>query len=313
MSDEREVRPVGRHEWEQILGRMRMTGVLGGSGRVGKGGKATRGGMSALTFKAIAGRFASYGDGDGTRIWPGDAVIAVDLETTIPRVALVRRTLLEWGMLQHVRGRRGERGEEYRLTLPSDLLDRLDVLTPAQHKLATNTVREARRGKGHRPLGGPADTPDDAPSEGSGGSGGYPEADAVGGPADTPGVEPWGSAGAPESGSGVSGGASLGYPPDPLTNQDQPQPLPTTLTSGVRTAVTVSRASPAVEDPNFDVVGESAASGRDGPCEHGMPPSIRCPACRRGLRVARLAPAVSTDPPDDEQLAQVLAFRPRTA
>lgn len=309
MSDERELRPAGRHEWEQILGRMRITGMLAASRRVGKNGQVTKGAMSALTFKAIAARFASYGDGDGTRIWPGDAAIAVDLETTIDSVGFVRRTLLTWGMLQHVRGRSGDRGEEYQLTLPTDILEQLEVLTPAQHKLAALALRDAKRGKNRRRMGGPADPP----SESRGGSSGYPTDGDLGGPADTPQEEPGGSAGPAEMSCGGSSGGAVGGPVDALTNQDQPHPLPTTLTSGVRTAVTVSRASPAVQDPDFDVVGESAPPDRDGPCEHGMPPSIRCPACRRGLRAVRAAPAVSADPTDDEQLAQVLAFRPRTA
>jgi hypothetical protein len=307
--EERELRPAGRHEWEQILGRMRMTGVLGGTDRIGKSGKATRGGMSAMTFKAIASRLAFYGDGDGSRIRPGDATIAVDLETTIDRVALVRKTLLEWGMLQPVRGRAGG-SVEYRLTLPSDILERLEVLTPAQLKLTAIKMRDAKRGKRRPPVGGPADTP----QEPDGGSAGYPTGANVGGPADPPQADLGGSGGPSEMGCGGSGGGAVGGPAEARTNQDQPHPLPTTLTSGVRTAVTVSRASPAVQDPDFDVVGESDPSDRDGPCEHGMPPSIRCPACRRGLRALRPV-AVAADPPESESehLAEVLTFRPRTA
>lgn len=309
--EERELRPAGRHEWEQILGRMRVTGVLGG--RRGKDGRHTKGAVSALAFKAIAARFAHYGDGDGSRIWPGDAVVAVDMETSIDRVRVVRQALVRMGMLKLVRGRRGDRGEEYRLTLPSDILEAVEVLTPAQHKLAAHVMREARRGPATKTETSDSGGPVDNPEEGSGGSTGPPEPEALGSPADHPDGDAGGSTGPPKTGSGWSSGLRSGGPVDTHTNQDQPQPLPTTLTSGVRTAVTVSRARPPMQDPDFDVVGEPAASGRDGPCEHGMPPSIRCPACRRGLRVARLAPAVSTDPPDDEQLAQVLAFRPRTA
>lgn len=310
--DERELRPAGRHEWEQILGRIRITGVL--AGRRGKDGRHTKGAVSALAFKAVAARFAHYGDGDGTRIWPGDAVVAVDLETSVDRVRVVRQALVRMGLLKLVRGRRADRGEEYRLTLPSDILEAVEVLTPAQHKLAAHVMREARRGPAPKVSGSDLGGPVDHPHETSGGSSGPPDPEALGSPADHPDADVGESTGPPKTGYGWSTGLRSGGPVDTHTNQDQPHPLPTTLTSGVRTAVTVSRASPAVQDPDFDVVGESAPSGRDGPCEHGMPPSIRCPACRRGLRTVRAASAVpAADPPDDEQLAQVLAFRPRTA
>jgi hypothetical protein len=307
--DERELRPAGRHEWEQILGRMRVTGVLGG--RRGKDGRHTKGAVSALAFKAVAARFAHYGDGDGSRIWPGDAAVAVDLETTVDRVRVVRQALVRMGLLELVRSRRGDRGEEYRLTLPTDILETVEVLTPAQHKLAAHLMREARRGptkKASEPdSGGPLDNPSEEP----GWSGGQPESETLGSPADHPDDGAGESTGPPKLASGWSSGLRSGGPPDTHTNQDQPHPLPTTPTSGVRTAVTVSRGSQAVQDPNFDVVGESDPSGRDGPCEHGMPPLIRCPACRRGLRTLRPV----ADPPESESehLADVLAFRPRTA
>jgi hypothetical protein len=309
---EREVRPVGRHEWEQVLGRLRVTGVLGG--RTGKHGRATKGAVAAITFKAIAARFAFYGDGDGSRIWPGDAVVAVDLETTIDRVRMVRQALIKLGLLELVRGRRGDRGEEYRLTLPSDLMDLLEVLTPAQHKLAAHHMREARRGASSTSSGGPVDNPKSEP----GWSSGQPEGENPGGPVDTPERDPRTSNGPPKEGSGWSSGHRLGGPVDTHTNQDQPHPLPTTLTTIFRTAVTGPRATAPLRKPDLAMVGEeiapSAEPGSDR-CVHGVPPSLRCPACARGLATvgARSSSPDGPDPPDHVELATVLTFRPRTA
>jgi hypothetical protein len=317
---ERELRPAGRHEWEQILGRLRVSGVLGSSGRTGKNGRSTKGAVSAIAFKAIAARFAFYGDGDGTRIWPGDAVVAVDLETTIDRVRTVRRALIQWGLLELVRARRGERGEEYRLTLPSDLLDLLEVLTPAQHKVAAHNMREARRGPVSKPagsasLGGPVDYPEREP----GWSGGLPRDENSGGPVDYPETDACTSTGPPEMSSGWSGG-----PPPGWSGGHAYQPRPTTpptnhADNDLRAAVTVSRASPPLRKPDLAEVGwvdpPPAPAGPDA-CEHGVPPGrFRCPACNRGLAAvgALPRPTDGPDPPDRDELATVLAFRPRTA
>ena len=236
MTVEREIRPAGRYEWEQIVRRARFAGVIGSSGRQGKDGKSTKGGMSGTTFTGIALGWASYANDRGQEIWPGDATVAVDLETSIVAVRKVRKTLLALGLLQFVRARTGQRGVEYRLTLPSDLLESLDVLTPGQHKLAANRLRDAARGK---PPGGSGGLPSDCDS-------GIP----VDHPDDSEEPTDGGSNGPPEIESGYPGGPALGSPPDPHTDHDR-----TTSTSTDQseielcTAVTVTR-EPG-QDPNL--------------------------------------------------------------
>lgn len=239
-----EVRPVGRYEWESIVRRTRLTGVIPGTGRRGKDGRATRGGLAAITVKAVALAYASYADDKGRQVRPGDATVAVDLECGIKTVRAVKTLLLGLGMLQSVRPASRGRAEEYRLTLPVDLLERLEVLTPGQHQLAAQDVRQSARGKRGTAMGWSA---------------GHPQETGWGGPPDTPNDSDGGSAGAPQNAMGWSAGPTWGGPPDPRTDKDRTSTT-TTDHSGeeLRTAVTVSRASPAVQDRiSSDVVGGS--------------------------------------------------------
>lgn len=262
---ERELRPAGRYEWEQVIRRARLGGVI--TGRTGTAGKATKGGVSAALFKVVALTFASYADGSGRGVRPGDATVAVDAECALKTVKAVRVALLDLGLLEHVGGRRGGHGEEYRLALPSDLLDRVEVLTPAQHQLAARAMREAARG----PRGGssgPPDPPVDNPN--------------VGGPVDHPNASPvepcGGSSGPAYETCGGSSGPAVGGPVDPRSYPDRPEKITDQPVADVRTAVTQSRASPAANKPQ-DPIPEK--------CDHGLRARRRpdgtssCAFCRR--------------------------------
>jgi len=280
--DQRELRAAGRYEWEQIIRRARTGSLIAGSTRLGKDGRPTKGGMTELTFTAIALCWASYANDRGQEIWAGDATIAVDLGTTIKNVVTVRKKLLELGLLQHVRGRHGERGEEYRLTLPSDLLDVLNVPTPAQHKLAARRLRDAARGKPAGSAGPPAPEPVGGPAD-------HAQAvdnSAVGGPPDHPdevcAPEAGGSAGPAENSSGWSGGPAPGGPADPLTDHDRTRTTTDHPDTDLRTAVTASRASPPPEDQissDVDAPGPCAEhpTQRAGPRPDGR---LACVFCR---------------------------------
>src|SRR5829696_8667044 len=50
----RQLHAVGRLEWEQILRRSRVTGLLACTGRRDERGHLTKGGVSASLFKAVA-------------------------------------------------------------------------------------------------------------------------------------------------------------------------------------------------------------------------------------------------------------------
>jgi hypothetical protein len=252
---ERELRGAGRYEWEQILRRARLAAVIPASGRRGKKGKVTKGGMSGNTFTGIALGWASYASDRGREIWPGDATVAVDLETSIDAVRKVRKALLALGLLEFVRNRTATRGVEYRLTLPSDLLESLEVLTPAQHKIAALRLRDAARGK--------------SPGE----SGGPPSDEALGDPPDHPSdpdeADTCGSSGPPEIESGGSGGSTLGGPVDSLTAQDRSIGTTTDHSDAdLDTAVTVPSGPTPDQDPDFS---------------DGKQPRLRLVHGRRGL------------------------------
>jgi hypothetical protein len=262
MTDDREIRPAGRYEWEQIIRRARLGALVTGSGRIGRSGKVTRGGMTELTFTAIALCWASYADDKGRDIWAGDATVAVDLGTSIKNVVTVRKKLLELGLLEHVRGRRADRGEEYRLTLSSDLFDLVEVPSPAQHKLAARRLRDEARGKPGgsggppepEPLGNPVDHP--GPVDNS----------SVGGPVDHPQptdlVKAGGSGGPAEMASGGSGGPALGGPADPLTDHYRTSTTTDHPERDLRTAVTVPREPGAATQPDSPIAAEPPTDPR---------------------------------------------------
>ncbi|MGC4769224.1 hypothetical protein ACLQ25_09615 [Micromonospora sp. DT44] len=267
---DRELRPVGRFEWEQIINRARLAGLITGNGR------GTRGGVSGAAFKAVAHVWATHADPDGASIYPGDATVAVEAEVGLKVAQAVKRKMVEIGLTEKVRARarRQHRGDEYRLTLPTDLLDRVDVLTPAQLKVLAVAEYEKQRGSrggstgplmepvGQNAVGGPPVPPQADPAETRGGSDG-PTKPARGG----------------------SDGTSVGGPPDRDTNQDQPGIRPTPPDDEVRTALTGPRATQP-EEPIPDV-GEKPAPARGCPVHGrafaaGNRPDGRpaCPLCR---------------------------------
>lgn len=331
---DRELRPVGRYEWEQIIRRARLGPVITGSGRTGKNGRATRGGMSGTTFTGIALGWASYGNDKGREIYPGDATVAIDLETTIAAVRQVRQALVRLGLMEMIRRRHGNRGDEYRLTIPTDLLDALEVLTPAQHKLAANRLREAARGKPRESSDGPSDSPDpgtpvDHPDDDSGTPPDHPETDtdrSVGTPPDHPdaaeNADPGYSGGPPETDSGYSGGTRLGTPVAPHTDHDRTTTATDHSDRDLRTAVTPSRASDADDNPDSAIeettgppppTPDRPTGGRRSRCaDHpalsaGNRPDGRpaCPLCRRG--------APPSAPPGDGDATVIPFPTPRTA
>jgi hypothetical protein len=268
--------PVTVREWTDILARIRF-------GTVAAAGKN----YSAARIKLVAHRLATYADSDGSRVRPGIARLALDLEidyrTARDTLALLRRL----GLIHLSRGstRRGH-ADEYRLTLPLDLLDRddLDVWTPTRHATELQRLREIHRGASrtrdrhpdrHPPRpAAPAPTVDpDPPAQG-------PQAPA-----------PQNSAGAPRPGrTGCAGAcrATAQGPAAPATDQD----LDTTTTAQppqqIRTAVTLARGTPPApqQAPAAATREITPAPGRPHRCEHGLTTAVRddgrpaCALCR---------------------------------
>ncbi|WP_400158703.1 helix-turn-helix domain-containing protein [Arthrobacter sp. BPSS-3] len=80
---------------------------------------------------------ATYANSDGTRIRPGQRRLANVMGTSISTVERGQRVLESLGFVEMTykghsagRGRPGGYASEYRLTIPSDLLDRIPMLEP---------------------------------------------------------------------------------------------------------------------------------------------------------------------------------------
>jgi len=324
----RELRPAGRYEWEQIIRRARLGDLIKPSIRRGKDGRPTKGGMAGLSVTGIALCLATFANDKGAEVFPGDATVAICMETTIKAVAAVRRALLDLGMIELVRGSRGRCGDEYRLTLPSDLLDRLDVLTPAQLELAAARLRDRARGRDR--WGGPADHPKRTDGDDSVARVGPPDhpknvdiGDRVG-PADHPknatdlGLG-W-SGGPAETGLGWSAGPTWGGPPDPRTDHYRTSTTTDHPEIDLRTAVTGPR-EPAAATKDQDSIGELRVGGTAAPAAERCPdhPDMRggerddgtprCPVCRAAA-VPRGVPVWLQDQPARDRPAAGPALAP---
>ncbi|MCT9624260.1 hypothetical protein HWD94_03865 [Pseudarthrobacter equi] len=108
--------PVGRFEWERIIRRAIIT---------------------PPSVKFLGLMMATYASADGSRVRPGQARLAAVMGTSISTVERGQRTMEKEGFLEMVfkghsagRGRNAGYASEYRLTIPSDLLDRVPMLDP---------------------------------------------------------------------------------------------------------------------------------------------------------------------------------------
>ncbi|MBT2538774.1 hypothetical protein [Arthrobacter sp. ISL-69] len=108
--------PVGRFEWERIIRRAII---------------------KPPSIKFLGLMMATYASADGSRVRPGQARLAAVMGTSISTVERGQRTMEQEGFLEMVtkghsagRGRSGGYASEYRLTIPSDLLERVPMLDP---------------------------------------------------------------------------------------------------------------------------------------------------------------------------------------
>lgn len=294
MSD-RQLRPATRFEWEQIMRRARLDGLVGGSGKLGKDGRPTRGAVAGKAFKAAVLTWASYANPDGSSIHPGDATWAVEAEVGLKEIKVIKAYLISIGLTQRTRAgsRRLRLPDIYRLTIPSDLLDHVYVLSPSALKLAAIDVYEKQRGKRGGSSGplkdpivpdvveGPVDPPQDDPLEIVGGPE-DPRNDVVGGPED----QLW----------GVRRTA--------IPNQDLTNALPDQQDGDPSAAVTGPHATRPEEQISDEVKGTTGHR-----CEHGLPAGRRGdgkPACA----ICRVAENRTTAAPTPATLARVIQIRP---
>ncbi len=255
-----------RFDWIDVIGRARLGELIPAGKNVDKSGAPTKGRITATTVKAIALLFAGHADPDGSRVFPGDATIAVLAECSIKTVTAVRKALLSVGLMRMEAQRRARGVREYRLTIPVDVHGVLGVLSPAQVKLRAEAVRVARKGKpagsaDHPHQGGPAEPPMEVSADRPGGSGGTPE-NPIGG----------------------SGGTAQGGPPDPLTSHDQPPRSTSQQKRDLSTAVAVRARGVIIPKERVRSIVVK--------CDHGLPIRLR----PDGLRTCRFCRDVIADP-----------------
>ncbi|MHA7284834.1 helix-turn-helix domain-containing protein [Arthrobacter sp. MDT3-44] len=108
--------PTGRFEWERIVRRLIV---------------------KPPSIKMVGLLMATYANKDGSSVRPGQARLAAVMGASISTVDRGQRELERLGFLELVRrghslGRGSQRGyaSEYRLTLPSDLIERIPMLDP---------------------------------------------------------------------------------------------------------------------------------------------------------------------------------------
>lgn len=114
--DTNELQPCGRYEWERLIRRAVLP--------------------RPVKFTALV--LATYADPDGSRVRPGLDVLAAVTGYSDRNVRRIMTTLTDQlGLLRLVirgggRGRAG-RSSVYRLTIPVDLLERVELLPPREH------------------------------------------------------------------------------------------------------------------------------------------------------------------------------------
>ena len=104
------------------------------------------------TTKGVALLLATYADNDGSRVFPGVATASVAAEVDYKTAKRAIAELVKAGLLEVVgdRTRKAGSATEYRLVLADDVLERVEVLTPAAFELEAARRRGANRRTGAR-------------------------------------------------------------------------------------------------------------------------------------------------------------------
>lgn len=118
-SDTPECRPTGRFEWERLIRRIVMP----------------------WRIKGFALLLSTYADADGSRVRPGQEALAAITGYTDRTVRRMIDELRDFGLVELVM-RGGGRGHSrrtavYQLTIPADLLERAELLSPTERPYRT--------------------------------------------------------------------------------------------------------------------------------------------------------------------------------
>lgn len=117
--------PLGRFEWERLIRRAIL---------------------KPPSVKLLGLVMATYASRDGTQVRPGQKRLANVMGTSVSTVERGQRALEAYGFIEMTykghsagRGRSGGYASEYRLTIPSDLLERIPMLDPDESHPAPMT------------------------------------------------------------------------------------------------------------------------------------------------------------------------------
>lgn len=158
-------------DWTDILRRVRLGATVTVPGN-------TRG-VRGSTVRAVALMLATYADADGSRVFPGTARVAVACEIDYRTAKRCLASLRHLGLIVLVRpARQRHHADEYRLTIPTDLMERMAVLSPTEMESEVEEMRANNR-RGERPTGAgrtrtlrvpdaPVEAPVDEPRTGAG-------------------------------------------------------------------------------------------------------------------------------------------------
>lgn len=142
MSDDIPVRPVGTYDWVRAVSNI----DFGGSDSVK--------GVAGRTIKGVAFRLSYWANQDGTQVIAGPARVSVICEVDYKTAKTVLGVLRKNGLLTVVRRGRGPTsdggvrvGDEYRLTVPLDLPNRLRVRSEDEIRAAIEATKDANRRK----------------------------------------------------------------------------------------------------------------------------------------------------------------------
>lgn len=282
-------------DWIKVVRCLQLNGVVRG--------------VAGKTLKEVAFYLATYAEyGDGSRVHPGTARIAVECEVDYRTAKRCLAAIRDLGLIRLVRsGTRRGYSDEYQLTIPADLHDRGILRTPAEVDAEIERIRQHNRRASSPATGGPDDTPGTGRSS-TRTAQAVRDTDAPVPPVDNPPVrdtqppvqEPLdadrtGNAVPPtadRTGNAVSQYGSLYAPPPPTTKTTQ---ATDTTEPALRTTVTPVDHPQAAQDPLFPVVDEAREPDPNAPsrCErHPLPGGLRddgqprCALCRVETRRA---------------------------
>lgn len=255
--------------------------------------------------KGILMVFATYADGDGTRVFPGAARLAVDCEVSYNYASDVITFAREVGLIELVRrgNKRTRRADEYRLIFGAQILDHVAILDPITQRAAIDLARAAHgkvASEGPRRLIIPSRAARDLLS---------PAGDKDAGSVLPPTGEQNGKV-LPPTGQIEPSEPSISPAPVGTETAISPVPVVGLVLSGtgptipldqsqlrteptrvdLDTAVTHSRASP-IQDPDLPPLPKS--------CPHGLASRLRpggtlsCPMCRRAAEAALNHPSLA--------------------